>query len=196
MYYETNVNVYDFDNTIYNGDSTADFIIYSLKKHPKIFLTLPNTFKAFIKFYVFKKGSKTQFKEILYRLLKYCDIESDVPAFWETHMKNIKKWYLDSKKENDVIISASPEFLLEIPCENLGIKYLMASRVDPHTGLYYGENCHGEEKVRRFYEKFPENIKVDNFFSDSYSDTPLAKIASKSYIVKGNNLLDWNFGKK
>ena len=196
MYDETNVNVYDFDNTIYNGDSTADFIIYSLKKHPKIFVTFPETFKAFIKFYVLKKGSKTQFKEVLYRLLKYCDTEKDVHEFWETHMKNIKKWYLDSKKENDVIISASPEFLLKIPCENLGIKYLMASRVDPHTGLYDGENCHGEEKVRRFYEKFSENIQVDNFFSDSYSDTPLAKISSKSYIVKGNKLLDWDFGKK
>ena len=92
MYDETNVNVYDFDDTIYNGDSTADFIIYSLKKHPKIFVTFPETFKAFIKFYVLKKGSKTQFKEVLYRLLKYCDTEKDVHEFWETHMKNIKKW--------------------------------------------------------------------------------------------------------
>lgn len=196
MYNEKNVNVYDFDNTIYKGDSTADFFIYSLKRHPKIFLTLPNTFKAFIKLYVFKKGSKTQFKEVMYRFLAYCDIESDVPAFWETHMKNIKKWYLDSKKENDVVISASPEFLLKFPCEALGIKYLMASRVDSKTGLYDGENCHGEEKVRRFYEKFPESIKVDNFFSDSYSDTPLARLARKSFIVKGDILQDWNFNKK
>lgn len=196
MYDETNVNVYDFDNTIYKGDSTADFFIYSLKKHPEIFLTLPNTLKAFIKFYILKKGSKTQFKEVMYKFLKCCDIEKEVPEFWEAHMKNIKKWYLDSKKENDVVISASPEFLLKAPCEALGIKYLMASRVDPDTGLYDGENCHGEEKVRRFYEKFPESIRVDNFFSDSYSDTPLARLASESFIVKGNKLEKWNFNQK
>ena len=30
------MNVYDFDGTIYNGDSTIDFYIYALKSKPSI----------------------------------------------------------------------------------------------------------------------------------------------------------------
>ena len=29
------MNVYDFDNTIYDGDSTKDMVIYGLKKYLK-----------------------------------------------------------------------------------------------------------------------------------------------------------------
>ena len=40
------MNVYDFDKTIYYGDSTADFYLFCLKRHKKIpvsytHLTLP-----------------------------------------------------------------------------------------------------------------------------------------------------------
>ena len=70
----------------------------------------------------------------------------------------------------------------------------MASVVDEHTGKYSGINCHGEEKVRRYREMFGD-IKIHEFYSDSYSDTPLAKISEKAFIVKGNQLLDWDFSK-
>ncbi len=68
-------------------------------------------------------------------------------------------------------------------CERLGIKNLMASKVDKHTGLYDGENCWGEEKVKRLYEKFP-NAKCEEFYSDSLSDTPLAELADKAMDYK------------
>ena len=29
------MNVYDFDKTIYDGDSTADFYLFSLRRHKK-----------------------------------------------------------------------------------------------------------------------------------------------------------------
>lgn len=67
----------------------------------------------------------------------------------------------------------------------------MASKVDKHTGLYDGENCWGEEKVKRLYEKFP-NAKCEEFYSDSLSDTPLAELADKAMIIRGNELIEWN----
>ena len=66
----------------------------------------------------------------------------------------------------------------------------MASKVDKKTGKYEGINCHGKEKVRRFYEMFP-NGKIDDFYSDSYSDSPLAEISKKAFLVKGDELKDW-----
>lgn len=186
------MNVYDFDKTIYNGDSTADFYLFSLKRHKKILTLAPSLLGSVIKFYVFKKGTKTDFKQVMYRFLRYCDIDRDIADFWEINQIKIKKYYMNQKKSDDVIISASPEFLLEPIVKKLDINTLMASRVDKHTGLYDGINCHGKEKVRRFYEVFPDG-KIDEFYSDSYSDTPLAEIADKAYIVKGEALSEWIF---
>lgn len=185
------MNVYDFDNTIYDGDSTFDFYIFSLRKHKKIIKTFPSLIGAFLKYYVFKQGTKTEFKEKMYRFLLYVDIEKDLEEFWKTHKSNIKKWYFEKQKEEDIIISASPYFLLKPICKELNIKYLTASNVSPDTGKYTGINCHGEEKVRLFYEKY--NGKIDEFYSDSYSDQPLAKISEKSFMVKGNTITPWKF---
>jgi hypothetical protein len=184
------MNTYDFDKTIYNGDSTKDFYLFCLKRHKKILKALPSLIIAFSKFYIFKRGTKTDFKQVMYRFLHYIDIEKDLYDFWLTHKSKIKQWYYENQKEDDVIISASPEFLLEPICKILGIKYLMASVVNPKTGIYTGINCHGKEKVKRFYDMFPDG-KIDNFYSDSYSDSPLAEISKKAYLVKGNQLLDW-----
>lgn len=188
------MNVYDFDKTIYDGDSTADFYIFSLKRHKKILLLMPSLITAFFKFYVFKIGTKTQFKEKMYKFLKYCDIDKDISDFWNININKIKPFYKSQQKQDDVIISASPEFLLAPACKNLGINYLMASVVDKSTGKYSGINCHGEEKVRRYREKF-SNTEIDEFYSDSYSDTPLAKVADKAYIVKGNKISSWDFSR-
>ena len=184
------MNVYDFDKTIYDGDSTADFYLFALGRHKSILALAPSLFRAFVRFYVFKRGTKTEFKEKMYRFLSRCDTERDVADFWETHINKIKPFYQAQQREDDVIISASPEFLLQPACDKLGIRYLMASLVDPHTGHYEGVNCHGEEKVRRFREVFGQS-RIDKFYSDSYSDTPLALLAQKAYIVKGNELSDW-----
>ena len=186
------MNVYDFDKTIYDGDSTADFYLFSLKRHKRIVTLAPSLFGAVVRFYVFKKGSKTDFKQVMYRFLRFCDIDRDVSDFWEINQKKIKKYYLEQKKSDDVIISASPEFLLEPIADKLGISALMASRVDKHTGIYDGVNCQGKEKVRRFYEKFPDG-RIDEFYSDSYSDSPLAEIADKAYLVKKEELTEWVF---
>lgn len=188
------MNVYDFDKTIYDGDSTVNFFFFSLKRHKKIILTLPETFGAFLKFYLFKKGTKTDFKQKMYKFLKYCDTEKDVKEFWESNISKIKQFYKENQREDDVIISASPYFLVKPACDLIGIKYTMASNVNPKTGIYTGVNCHGKEKVRRFYEIFP-NSQINEFYSDSYSDTPLAEISQKAYIVKGEKISNWNFNK-
>ncbi len=187
------MNAYDFDKTIYKNDSTADFYFFCIKKHPALFFPLVNTLFCDIRYYIFNSGSKTQFKQRMYSFFKKIDAESLAEEFWEKHIDGIKKFYLKQQREDDVIISASPEFLLSPVCHKLKIKNLIASKVDPKTGHYTGENCHGKEKVRRFYERFPEG-RIDRFYSDSHSDDPLAEIANESFMVKGESLSKWNEG--
>jgi phosphoserine phosphatase len=60
-----------------------------------------------------------------------------------------------------------------------------------HSGKYDGENCHGKEKVVRFRALYKNN-KVDKFYSDSKSDTPMAMISEEPYLVKGNKIKPWS----
>ncbi len=183
------MNVYDFDNTIYKGDSTVDFFKWCLKKKPALSVSLLKG-GAYFCAYALKKCSKTNFKEKLYSIIQHIpNIDCFVEEFWDAHIKNIKAWYLTYQKQDDVIISASPEFLLKPVCQRLGIKHLLASQVDKDTGFYYGINCYGAEKVRRYREVF--NEQIDIFYSDSLSDKPLANIASKAYLVDGDRLIPW-----
>ncbi len=184
------MNIYDFDDTIYEGDSTKDFYFFCLKKYPKMLCTAPGTIWAFL-MYVLGIKTKTQFKEKMYRFLRYVkDVEGTLESFWDKHEHKVKKWYKNTKKEDDIIISASPEFLLKVICERIGINHLIASKVDKNTGIYTGENCWGEEKVKRLYSEYSDAV-CEEFYSDSLSDTPLAKIAKTSKIVKGNEFIEW-----
>ena len=179
------MNVYDFDKTIYNGDCTVDFYFYCLKRYPKILLRVPSVLWYAI-FYMLQVYTKTQFKEKFYAFLKDIkNIDRTVKFFWKSHEKNIKGFH----KKGGLVISASPEFLLAPICEKLDMK-LIASRVDKHTGKYTGENCHGEEKVKRFKEIYGDT-QIDEFYSDSLSDSPLALLAKAAYIVKKEEITPW-----
>lgn len=179
------MNVYDFDGTIYDGDSTADFIMYCIRRYPKVLLNAPRTLWAYI-LYIFGVFSQTRFKEEMYAMFRYVsDMDKALEDFWKTHRRKIKDWYFEQKRDDDLIISASPEFLLAPVCENL-----MASRVDKNTGKYTGENCRGEEKVRRLYKNIPD-ASIDEFYSDSFADTPLSKEAKKSFFVEGDKRTPW-----
>ena len=186
------MNVYDFDGTIYHGDSTRDFVFYLIKNHPKVIKYIPAFILAVIK-YRLKIISKTKMKETLYRFLnsfKNDEIKKVVCNFWDEHRKNIYVWYYKKKNSSDVIISASPRFLLEPICRELNVN-LICSEVNIKNGDYIGLNCFGEEKVSRIYKEYPD-VKINEFYSDSKSDMPLAKLAKKSYLVKRNGeIIEW-----
>ena len=177
------MNVYDFDKTIYAGDATLDFWGFCLKRYPEVWLCLPGQLFAAAK-YAFGLQGKTCFKEDFYRFLQFVpEVDGAVTAFWKKQEKKIYPWYLAQRKSDDVVISASPEFLLAPVCGALGTGTLVASRVDKKTGKYTGENCYGEEKPRRFQERFSAK-DVDGFYTDSLSDLPMLCMARQGYLVK------------
>lgn len=185
------MNVYDFDKTIYKNDSTEDFYFFSLKRHAAVWRHVPSMIFAAIMWalgVIDKKG----FKERFYRFLTVIDdIDREIEIFWDKNEYKIKRFYKNRQLSDDVVISASPEFLLMPICKRLGIKHLYASKVDKKSGKYSGENCWGVEKTKRFYEAFGKNAEIDEFYSDSLSDSPLAEIAKTAFIVKGEELTPW-----
>ncbi len=186
------MNVYDFDGTIYRGDSTKDFIWYVMRHHPmQLCQALPKMGRAVLR-YKNGKITLTEFKGQFFCFLqKLTNVEQDIRRFWDTHEHKIKSWYWNQQKEDDLVISASPEFLLQEICSRMQIASLIATRMNSLTGEIDGENCKGEEKVRRYNEQF-HNREIDSFYSDHQSDRYMADIAVKSYLVKGNSIMEWN----
>ncbi len=182
------MNVYDFDNTILKGDSTFLFYRYCLLRTPKMLLRLPKLLWGAL--FVLKKD-KQRFKQDMFAFLG--DLKSPeqaVERFWDKSIRRVKRFYLQNRRDDDIIISASPEFLVIPAMKRLGSARVLASPVDIRSGKYLGANCHGEEKPRRLQSAFGK-VTIDEFYSDSRSDAPLARLAKKAYLVKGEKLLPW-----
>lgn len=184
------MNIYDFDDTIYDGDTTFEMIGYSLLRHP--FKVLRSFFTS-IKYYIGYKRNKNSyemFKEVLFSFLfKIDNQEKYIDNFIETRKHKIKKWYLDNKKENDLVISGSYELWIIPFCNKIGIKYAMGTKTDKN-GKIIDKNCKHEEKVRRINKEY-KNITINEAYSDSLTDIPMLELAKKPFIVKGNKLIPY-----
>lgn len=182
-------NIYDFDGTIFEGDSTARFCFFALWRQRGLARGLFRVARGFIRM---ARGriSKTQAKEGLYRalLVPMRDVDKMVDDFWARDFARIKNWYIEQRAASDLIISASPEFLLRPVCEKLGVE-LIASRVNKRTGEYQGLNCDGWEKVARYRAQCP--AEPFEFYSDALIDAPMAVLAKRAWLVKGNKITPW-----
>jgi len=175
------INSYDFDGTIYDGDSSVDFYIYSIRKNKKVLLQVPIQLWGTI-LYLLRIIDKTRFKEYIFSYLKRIDnVDKNIEEFWKEKYKKIKKWYFKQKKKTDVIISASPEFLLKPLEKKLNVS-IIATKVDKKTGAFLSKNCHDYEKINRYEEKYKKKIKA--FYSDSIrADRAMLEYAEEAYLV-------------
>lgn len=182
------INIYDFDDTIYDGDSSVDFFKYCLKTNKKVLFTIPSILVGFM-LYMLKIKEKEYFKSKFFSFVKYFDnIESIVDNFWEDNYFKIKDFYKKEHKNTDIIISASPEFLLEPVSKKYKFK-LIATKVSTKTGEFE-KNCYGEEKLKRLNELGYSTC--NKFYSDSLSDLPLKNIAKNAYIIEDDNIINWD----
>ena len=183
------MNIYDFDDTIFDGDSSVNFIKYSIVRHPFIVLfSVVKFFKELVK-YLFGKSNKGLLKSELFSFVKYIDnLDEYMDKYVLKYQKNIKNFYLEQQKEDDVVISASFDFIVRPFCEKLGIKTIIATKYDTKNGCIIGNNCKGKEKIVRFKKVF-KNPKVECAYSDSLSDIPMFEIAKKAYLVKKDQLI-------
>lgn len=184
------MNVYDFDGTIYDGDSSVDFTLFCLRRRPRCLLRTPRM-AASVLLRLLGRSDKTRMKEGLFSYLGLARIDRALlDEFWDSRIGRVKPFYLERRRGDDLVISASPEFLLAPACERLGIRPPIASRVDPASGRFDGPNCRGEEKVRRLRAELPF-AEVGDFYSDSLADAPLAALAERAWMVEGPALSPW-----
>lgn len=189
------IDVLDFDGTLYEKDSSKEIFKYCLKKNKKIILIIPKIIIYFI-LNSLDLIPVEKLKECFFEFLNCInDIDKYIEDFWENNKKYIRTNLLKKCKNEVVIISASPKFLLEPICKELSIKYLIATDIDKNTGKFKSLNCKGKEKINRLNKEIKE-YKICDFYSDSYSDEPLASKAENAYFIQKDNILNWNFQNK
>lgn len=186
------LNVYDFDRTIYDGDSAIDFYFFCLRRKPGLLRFAPLQLFAGV-CYMAKKLSQRDIKEHFFCFLRGIDedeLSFLLAAFWRKNESKIKSWYLAKDHSRDVVISASAEFLLRPLAQKYGIARLIATQVDPRTGKVSGSSCYGRKKVQFFTQHYPKG-EIAEFYSDSFADRPLAVMAQRAYKVKGDRVYSW-----
>ena len=185
------MNVYDFDGTIFPGDCSIGFALWCMKRHPKLWVTY---FPDILKHVILHKLGKTPNYLLQRKMFSYLtminDFEEQIERYWDKNEKKISAWYMAQKKSDDLIISASPSCIIGPIANRLGVKF-MATEFDREYGVFLDNLMYAKEKARYMIDHgFPV---IDNFYSDSLADTPLALCAEKAHLVTKNasTVVDW-----
>lgn len=185
------MNVYDFDGTIFYSDCSIGFGFWCMNRHPKLWFTF---FPKAVKYVIQHKRGKVpnclMQRKIFSYLTMIDDFDVQIERYWDKYEKKISAWYLAQKKDDDLIISASPLCIIEPIANRLGVRCI-ATEYDREFGVFTNNLMYAKEKAKYIFDHgFP---KIDNFYSDSLADTPLALCAEKAYLVTNNatTLTDW-----
>ena len=185
------MNVYDFDGTIFYSDCSIGFAFWCLKRHPKLWFTyFPSVIKSFFQY---KKGKIPNYlmqRKMFSYLTMIDDFDVQIEKYWDKYEKRISSWYLAQKRDDDLIISASPSCIIGPIARRLGVNYI-ATEYDLEYGVFVNNLMYAKEKAKYIIDHgFPV---IDNFYSDSLADTPIALCAEKAYLIteKATKVNDW-----
>lgn len=180
------MNIFDFDKTIYRGDSSFEFLRFNLLRRPSLIVDVVR-FVWVTGLYFLGLKTKLEAKEVLFGYLPKLDnVNQAVHDFWQD--RSLEPWYLELQRSDDVVVSASPRFLIEPFLQQQGVKHVIATEVDAKTGKFLSPNCYGSEKVKRLRAEFPKKT-FSRAYSDSLSDLPMLKLAKQAFIIERGQLV-------
>lgn len=185
------MNVYDFDGTIYHPDCSIDFCFWCMNRRPAMYLTFfPKALAGLIRYKLGKLPRHLMMRRFFSFLTTVRDFDVQIERFWDSHEKNISAWYLAQKRPDDLIISAAPDCIIAPIARRLGVRFV-ATEYDREYGVFLNNLMAAKEKARYIIDHgFPV---IENFYSDSLADTPLALCAEKAHLVtdKAQKVTDW-----
>ena len=185
------MRVFDFDNTIYDGESIMDVFLYFLKKD---FKTIIKYAPKFIKDFIRYKFDKITVEEAMQSygtaFKQYCEsfenIYDEFEKFWDINEKKVKQIYFDIQQDDDIVVSGCPYCLLKIICDRIGIKHYIGSDIDPIKGEI-SSICYKEHKLKVFRSVYGD-VTIDDFYTDSMADKPMMDISKNVFMVDGNKI--------
>lgn len=193
--------IFDIDYTITKKETLMELFKYVIKKDKKNLRFLPRAIYCGI-MYAIGIYDERKVKETFLRFIdgiKEEALAELVKEFYDERLKNILyddalKMMKKLKNEGyDIyLISASPEFYVNEFYNIKEVDKVIGTKFGFENGAFVrkmvGNNCKGEEKVRRLKEilkneKIEVDFKESYMFSDSLSDKPLLDLVGKPYLI-------------
>ena len=180
------MKAFDFDNTLYRGESSLDFSLYMIRTNKKILLYLPVILTNTIK-YKLCLVDREELGDTINKYMKILirdkrELLSLVGKFWKMHADRLNADMLRRVGPDDLIITAGPSFLLDGIRDRLGTQNIIASEVDLDKKEITHFNLK-ENKVRRFRELYGD-VRIKSFYTDSYNDQAVMDISDMVFLVK------------
>lgn len=186
--------VFDFDGTITRKDTFNGFIISDIGLLRFFLITLRYAYLhlAYLFGLVANDVPKFTVFSKLYKGVKYSDFVQKC-IIYSSKIDNIVsdeamlkiKWHAAQGHEL-IIISASVVDWIEPWAKRNDFSTVIANSLeldgDILTGRPARKNCHGAEKLRRFYEAFPDSGSYETYvYGDSAGDRELLAIADHKF---------------
>ncbi len=188
------MNVYDFDKTLFWGDSEDRFFDFLETKKGYGFHVWRFHFYEYLADHklIHKTFARQRQYRVLLRINKKDNLERLLNEYWDSVEQYLMPWYENVKRPDDIIASGTPRFIMEPIVRRMGLKNLVATEMDTRTAKIDGHFAVAEGKLENFLKQYTKD-DIDLFYSDAWSDHFLADIAKQAYMVdKDGNLTDWN----
>jgi phosphoserine phosphatase len=180
------MKVFDFDSTIYRGESPVDFTFFMIRHNKKIIRYVPRILfcLASYKLHLIKKEKlESLSNEFIEKVLDDPDsLNEFVSQFWATHARKLNPDIVKLIDSGDVIITASPSFLINGVSDLINTKHILGTEIDLKQKKLIWYNF-GDNKVDR-YRSIYGYRQIDAFYTDSFYDEYLMGISREVYIVR------------
>ncbi|MDW8002926.1 MAG: HAD-IB family hydrolase [Deltaproteobacteria bacterium] len=195
LFSKRTIAVFDFDGTLTKKDSFLDFLIYSfgIYKAIKNFIGCSFTLLAYMLGIVSNHTAKERVFKSFFKGYPYPDFVKLCERYSLYRIDEILcqnaiskvKWHL-SEGHTLVLVSASIKEWVYPWAKKMGFKEIITTEPEVKngylTGMFSTPNCYGEEKKRRFLEKFKDRSSYILYvYGDSKGDIPLLKIADRAF---------------
>lgn len=186
------VALYDFDDTLANGDTINRLLIYDIKHHP---LHVFYFIKVGIIYLLYRLHLSTfeHAKEALLFPLRNMDSHTQ-KEFYKNHVApyyyiNVVETLNKHKEDGLYVVICTASTSSYMKYTDLNCDILIGTDIDDH-GHIIGGNCKGKNKIPKILNALEkENIEIDYEhsygYSDSNSDIPMLSLVKNRYrIVK------------
>jgi phosphoserine phosphatase len=184
------IKVFDFDNTIYRGESSIDFALYMLRYNKRILLFLPDLLFNLVT-YKLCLVSKEKLERRINDAIKIIVRDREelmrlTRSFWQENYYKLDDRMLRRIDKNDFIITAGPSFLIDAIKNSLNTSNLICSEID-WDRMEISHFNFGDNKVKRYSELCGDK-PIDCFYTDSFNDRSMMAISKRVYYVKNGNI--------
>jgi phosphoserine phosphatase len=192
------IAVFDFDGTLYRKDTMIQFCLFVYMRHPlRLRFVTIQLLGAIL--YLFKSISIEHFKTLFLSYLMEMPeekVQEELKRFWASRFPN--HFYplvverlkaLQEKKIPCVCLSASPDWMIQEACNQLGISVVLGSSViEMEDKWVWRFNCRGKNKIALLGQKFPD-AEVIEAYSDNHDDYFLLEKAIQGFKIQKGKII-------